>query len=243
MKKSVLAVSTLAVAGLFSAAAHADGLSANVSLVTKYKYRGQDQSDATKDAVPALQGGFDYTLGGFYVGNWNSGIGFAHGTEMDFYGGYKGKVAMLDYDVGVLQYYYPGSGVSALNTTEVYGQLGWMFVTAKYSLTVSDKYFGFEDGDTTGYLDISANYEIAKGLTVNAHVGQTIFSSDAKNNPVNAVLLNGSGPVNYTDYKLGLTYDLGNGFSVSGAAVGANKKNVWGDANKSRLILALNKSM
>ena len=57
MKKSVPAVLTLAVAGLFSAAAHADGLSANVSLVTKYKYRGQDQSDATKDAVPALQGG------------------------------------------------------------------------------------------------------------------------------------------------------------------------------------------
>jgi uncharacterized protein (TIGR02001 family) len=243
MKKPVLAVMTLAVAGLFSAAAHADGLSANVSLVSKYKYRGQDQSDPTKDVVPALQGGFDYTLGGFYVGNWNSAVGFGHGTEMDFYGGYKGKVAMLDYDVGVLQYYYPGSGVSSLNTTEVYGQLGWMFVTAKYSLTVSDKYFGFEDGDTTGYLDIAANYEIAKGLTLNAHVGQTIFSSDAKNNPVNAVLLNGSGPVNYTDYKLGLTYDLGNGFSVSGAGVGATKKNTWGDANKSRLILALNKSM
>jgi uncharacterized protein (TIGR02001 family) len=243
MKKSMLAVLTLAAAGVFSAAAHADGLSANVSLVSKYKYRGQDQSDATKDAVPALQGGFDYTLGGFYVGNWNSAVGFGHGTEMDFYGGYKGKVAMLDYDVGVLQYYYPGSGVSSLNTTEVYGQVGWMFITAKYSLTVSDKYFGFEDGDSTGYLDISANYEITKGLTLNAHVGQTIFSSDAKNNPVNAILLNGSGPVNYTDYKLGLTYDLGNGFSVSGAAVGANKKNVWGDVNKSRLILALNKSM
>ena len=34
MKKPVLAVLTLAVAGLFSAAAHADGLSANVSLVS-----------------------------------------------------------------------------------------------------------------------------------------------------------------------------------------------------------------
>jgi uncharacterized protein (TIGR02001 family) len=244
MKKSVLAVLTLAVAGLFSAAAHADGLSANVSLVSKYKYRGQDQSDATKDAVPALQGGFDYTLGGFYVGNWNSAIGgFANGTEMDFYGGYKGKVSILDYDVGVLQYYYPGTGGSTFNTTEVYGQLGWEFITAKYSVTVSDKYFGFEDGDKTGYLDIGANYEIVKGLTLNAHVGQTFYTSDAKNNPVNGILLNGSGPVNYTDYKLGLTYDLGNGFSVSGAAVGANKKNVWGDANKSRLILALSKSM
>lgn len=244
MKKSVLAVLTLAMAGLFSAAAHADGLSANVSLVTKYKYRGQDQSDPTKDMVPALQGGFDYTLGGFYVGNWNSSVSFnvspdgvnffPVGTEMDFYGGYKGKVAMLDYDVGVLQYYYPGSAAHVLNTTEVYGQLGWQFVTAKYSLTVSDEYFGVPEGRNTGYFDISANYEIAKGLTLNAHVGQTLFSSDAKN---------AAGVVNYTDYKLGLTYDLGNGFSVSGAAVGANKKNVYGDINKSRLILALNKSM
>jgi uncharacterized protein (TIGR02001 family) len=244
MKKPVLALLTFAVAGLFSAAAHADGLSANVSLVSKYKYRGQDQSDPTKDAVPALQGGFDYTLGGFYIGNWNSGVDFApaHGTEMDFYGGYKGKVAMLDYDVGALQYYYPGSGASRLNTTEVYGQLGWMFVTAKYSLTVSDKYFGFEDADTTGYLDVSANYEIAKGLTINAHVGQTLFSSDAKDNVLN-VTATGARITNYTDYKLGVTYDIGNGFSVSGAAVGATKKNTWGDANKSRLILALNKSM
>jgi len=233
MKKPVLAVLTLAVAAMFSAAPQADGLSANVSLVTKYKYRGQDQSDPTKDAVPALQGGFDYTLGGFYVGNWNSAVGFSNGTEMDFYGGYKGKVSVLEYDVGLLQYYYPGSGGSVINTTEVYGQLGYSIFTAKYSVTVSDEYFGITDGKNTGYLDLSANYEISKGLTVNAHVAQTMFSSGAKN----------VGAVNYTDYKLGLTYDLGNGFSVSGAAVGANKKNVYGDVNKSRLILALNKSM
>jgi uncharacterized protein (TIGR02001 family) len=246
MKKTVLAVLTLAVAGLFSAAAHADGLSANVSLVSKYKFRGQDQSDATKDAVPALQGGFDYTLGGFYLGNWNSAVGFGHGTEMDFYGGYKGKVAMLDYDVGVLQYYYPGSGVSSLNTTEIYGQLGWNIFTVKYSHTVSDEYFGLVDGKGTGYIDLSANYEITKGLTLNAHVGQTMLSSDSKRNPGPNTVFGPAAnepPSNFTDYKLGLTYDLGNGFSVSGAAVGANKKNVYGDANKSRLILALSKSM
>jgi uncharacterized protein (TIGR02001 family) len=244
MKKPVLAVVSLAVAVLFSVAAHADdGLSANVSLVSKYKFRGKDQSDSTKEMVPALQGGFDYTLGGFYVGNWNSAVGFPNGTEMDFYAGYKNKVSVLDYDVGILQYYYPGSVSHILNVTELYGQLGWQFITAKYSITVSDDYFGFKDGKNTGYLDVAANYEIIKGLTINAHVGQTFFSSDAKGNLANRVLLNGSGPVNYTDYKLGVTYDLGKGFNVSGAAVGANKKNVWGDPNKSRLIVALSKSM
>jgi uncharacterized protein (TIGR02001 family) len=243
MKKPTLVVLAGAIAALFSAAAHADdGLSANVSLVSKYKFRGQDQSDVTKEAVPALQGGFDYTLGGFYVGNWNSAIGFAHGTEMDLYAGYKGKVSVLDYDVGLLQYYYPGSGAHIFNVTEIYGALGWEFITAKYSITVSDDYFGFIDGKNTGYLDVSANSEIVKGLTLNAHVGQTFFSSDAKGNVLN-VTPTGARIVNYTDYKLGVTYDLGKGFTVSGAAVGATKKNTWGDANKSRLIIALSKAM
>ncbi len=233
MKSSTLARIALAAAAVFTTSAFADGLTANVAVATKYKYRGQDQSDPTKDAVPAIQGGFDYTLGSFYLGNWNSSIGFANGTEMDFYGGYKGKVSVLDYDVGVLTYYYPGTGGSAANTTEIYGQLGWEFITAKYSLTVSDKYFGITDGKNTGYFDLSANYEIAKGLTLNGHVGTTQFSSGAKN----------VGAVNYTDYKLGATYDLGNGLSLAGAYVGADKKNVYGDINKGRVIVTLSKAM
>jgi uncharacterized protein (TIGR02001 family) len=243
MKSQNLARLALACAALFASSAFADGISANVAVTTKYKYRGQDQSDSTKDAVPAIQGGFDYALGGFYVGNWNSSVSFFNasgsvaypiGTEMDFYGGYKGKISVLDYDVGALQYYYPGTGGSLFNTTELYGQIGWEFITAKYSLTVSDKYFGITDGKNTGYLDISANYEIAKGLTLNGHVGQTMLSSGAKS---------ASGLVNYTDYKVGATYDLGNGLSIAGAFVGATKKNVWGDLNKGRAIVTLSKTM
>ena len=94
MKKSLVAAMCLAA---FGAAQADDGLTANVALTTKYKYRGQDQSDSTKESVPAIQGGFDYTLGGFYLGNWNSSIGFAHGTEVDVYGGYRGT---LDYSKG-----------------------------------------------------------------------------------------------------------------------------------------------
>lgn len=231
MKRTVFAFVALA---CFVGSAAADGLSANVSVVSKYKYRGQDQSDATKDAVPAIQGGFDYALGGLYLGNWNSSIGFANGTEMDFYGGYKGEVSGLGYDVGVLTYYYPGSNSSSINTTEIYGALSYSIATLKYSYTVSNKYFGIEEGKGTGYLDLSANYEVAKGLTLNAHIGQTFLSSDAKSL---------TGLTDYSDYKLGATYDLGSGLSVSGAYVGANKKDVWGDINKGRLIIALSKSM
>lgn len=232
MKKSVLAFTALA---LFAGAAAADdGLSANLTLATKYKYRGQDQSDPQKDVVPAIQGGFDYTMGGIYLGNWNSSIGFANGTEMDFYGGYKGEASGIGYDVGLLTYYYPGTGSSPLNTTEIYGALSYSIVTLKYSHTVSNKYFGIVEGQGTGYLDLSANYEVSKGLTLNAHIGLTRLPGDAKNL---------TGLVNYTDYKLGATYDLGKGLSVSGAYVGATKKDVWGDINKGRVIVALTKAM
>ncbi|MCW5667808.1 MAG: TorF family putative porin [Piscinibacter sp.] len=242
MKRLLLALSALAF-GISPAFAD-DGLTANVSLVTKYKYRGQDQSDTTKQAVPAIQGGFDYTLGGFYLGNWNSSIGFANGTEMDFYGGYKGEIAKdLGYDVGLLQYYYPGSGSSAANTTELYGGISWSFLSAKYYHVVSKDYFGLGDatgtdvkGRNTGYLDLSANYPIVEGLTLNAHVGFTRLNGDLKD-------ANPGVYVNYTDYKLGATYDLGKGLSVAGAVVGATKKDAWGDANKARLIVSLSKAM
>jgi len=230
MKKSLVVAMCLAA---FGAAQADDGLTANVALTTKYKYRGQDQSDSTKESVPAIQGGFDYTLGGFYLGNWNSSIGFAHGTEVDVYGGYRGTVGDLGYDVGLLQYYYPGSGVSNLNTTELYGALSWGMFSAKYSTTVSDKYFGFEEARGTGYLDLSANYGLMDKLTLNAHVGFTHFPSDAKD----------LGATNYTDYKLGATYDFGSGVTLGGHYVGANKKDVYGDINKGRVILTLSKVM
>ena len=231
MKKSILAFAALAV---FAGAASADGLSANVSVVSKYKYRGQDQSDPLKSAVPAIQGGFDYANSGFYVGNWNSSVGFGGGTEMDFYGGYKGEAAGLGYDVGLLKYYYPGTGAGVFNTTEIYGAVSYSILSLKYSHTVSDKYFGIPEGKGTGYLDLSANYEVVKGITLNAHVGLTRLTSDSKNL---------TGLVNYTDYKLGATYDFGEGLTLSGAYVGANKKGVWGDINKGRLVVALSKAM
>lgn len=232
MKKQVLALAALAV---FGAAAHADdGLTANVSLATKYKYRGQDQSSPEKTFLPAIQGGFDYTLGNLYVGNWNSSIGFAGGTEIDVYGGMKGELSPgLGYDVGVLTYYYPGYQTAAANTTELYGALSYSILSFKYSHTISGKYFGIVDGQNTGYFDLSANYDLMPGLTLNAHVGFTNFSSGGKDN----------GGKNYFDYKIGVTKDLGKGLSAGAAFVDANKDSYYGDMNKGRVVLSITKAM
>ena len=80
----------------------------NIALTTKYKFRGQDQGN-TDWFSPAIQGGFDWSMNGFYVGNWNSNVSFTNASiEMDLYAGYKGEISKdFGYDVGILQYYYP----------------------------------------------------------------------------------------------------------------------------------------
>ncbi len=232
MKRSLIALAVVVAAPALPGVAYAE-LTANVAVTSKYKYRGQDQSDDSKAVVPAIQGGFDYSHEtGFYVGNWNSSIGFAKGTEMDFYGGYSGEAGPITYDVGGLYYYYP-SNEDGLNTTELYGSIGWGPLTAKYSRTMSKRWFGLGDGRGTGYWELNGEYEIATGLMLVGHVGTTQFSGGAKDN----------GAVNYVDYKIGASFDLGSGFAVETSYVGATKKDDWGDLNKSRVIVTLSKSL
>ncbi len=231
MKTSLITFAAAAAAALAPSLALAD-VSANLALTSKYKFRGQDQSDPEKAALPAVQGGFDWTSDGFYAGNWNSSVGFLGGTEMDFYGGYRGEAAGLSYDLGALSYVYPGSDSSA-NTTELYASLGWGPLAAKYSRTVSSQWFGVEGGRGSGYFEINAGVDMGSGFKLIGHVGATRFSGGAKD----------QGSVNYTDLKLGVGYDLGSGFGLEGAYVGATKKSDWGDINKARAVLTLSKSL
>ena len=242
MNKSIL---VLALTSLCGAAAHAEDppaspFSANISLTTNYKFRGQDQGSApAKTLRPALQGGFDWTKDGFYIGNWNSSIGWLPGSsvEIDLYGGYRGEIVKdVGYDVGILRYQYNGGAIA--NTTELYGSLIFGPASLKYSHTISKDYFGYGlnaySGRNTGYLDLSVNQEIAKNLTLNLHAAYTRYSSELRSKV---------GVPNYYDYKAGVTYDLGSGFSIAGALVGANKKNFYGDINKARFIATLTKTL
>lgn len=231
VRLSLLGAAVLLAATPLAAQAEDSPFSANIALTSKYKYRGQDQSDPTKATLPAVQGGFDYASGGFYVGNWNSSIGFGNGTEMDFYGGVRGEAGGIGYDVGLLHYYYPNS--NDLSTTELYGAIGFGPVTAKYSHTVSGEYFGVVDGRGTGYLELKASMPLGDAVTLVGVLGNTFFSSGAKNN----------GAVNYSDYKLGVDFALGSGFTAGVAYVGANKKATYGDLNKGRAILTLSKAL
>ena len=238
LKTLTLAFAAVAVPGLASAQ-----LTANVSLTSNYKFRGQDQDvNRIKAVNPAIQGGFDYSYGdsGFYVGNWNSSVDWLSGNsiEADFYGGYKFKAGEVDLDVGALTYVYPGN--TSGNTTELYGAATYGPFTAKYSHTVSKDYFGWAGAKTssnrgrnTGYLNLAFAQEVAPSVTLKASVGYTRFASDIKD----------LGVPNYVDYSVGGAYDFGAGLSLSAAVAGANKKGFFGDANKARLIVSLTKTL
>jgi uncharacterized protein (TIGR02001 family) len=231
-------------------APEASPVTANVTIVNDYRYRGISQSNFK----PAIQGGFDYAHeSGFYIGNWNSSISWVADNafintgksvsapiEMDFYGGYKKEFFGEGFasDFGVLQYYYPTSGVVQTanmvnpNTTELYAAQNFAsgsltgFVKFSYALS---SLFGNVNSRGSYYPDLTLNYDTGVwGVALNGHIGyQYVAGNQASKGSYNAVLSNDS-LFTYTDWKLGLTKDFGGGLSAAIAYVGTNAKTVQG---------------
>ena len=219
MKKSLVA---LAIVGAFAAPVFAEeapasphSVTANVTLASDYVFRGVSQSQRQ----PTIQGGVDYShASGLYAGTWASNVAWVNtkannSMEWDFYAGYRGTFADdFSYDVGALKYFYPGNsngGGATPDTTEVYAAIGWKFITLKYNYSVPKYLFAWGDESASGkdnrgssYIDLSANYDLGNGWGVQGHVGY----QDVRN----------YSSASYTDWKLGVTKDVG--FGVVGLA-------------------------
>ena len=243
MKKILLALAAaLTVTALPSVSFAEDSpLSFNLGAFTDYRYRGISQTRLK----PAIQGGVDYALpAGFYVGAWASNIkwikdipGGDAGVEIDLYGGYKGEIQKdLAYDIGVLTYQYPSNNLNpSANTTELYGALTFGPATLKYSHSVTNL-FGFTDSKNSGYLDLSATFDVS-GFSVTPHLG---YQKVAKNSNAS-----------YTDYSLTVSKDL-SGFVLSAALIGTDTKTIAGkpaypspsgkDLGKAGLVLGVKKT-
>ncbi len=191
----------------------APAVTSNVSLVSNYLYRGISQTGGK----PAIQGGFDYAhASGFYAGAWGSsiswlgdaGVATNAGLELDTYLGYKNAFATdYSYDVGFLRYNYPGTyvaGATKADTNEIYGALGYKWITAKYSYSLGDT-FGVPDAQGTGYIDLSASYSLTdSGITLGAHYGKQSY----KGSSAAYTAATASGTPSYSDYKLSATKDF-----------------------------------
>jgi uncharacterized protein (TIGR02001 family) len=203
MKKVLLAI--LAMAGITAAHAQVTG---NLGLTSDYRFRGISQ---TQNA-PAVQGGIDYAhSSGLYVGNWNSSVSSqvytnGAGVESDLYAGYKKDVYKgITIDVGSYNYFYPratsaGTG-SNFDTYEAFAGVGYKdLVSAKYSRTLGNGYFGAVNAQGTQYYQLDARVPtvVVKKLSVVAHAGKT--------NVANSTTLD------YNDYNAGLAYAFPQGW-------------------------------
>ena len=221
MNKSVLAIAaTLAFSALptlVQAEEAASPLSFNVGVFSDYRYRGISQTRLQ----PAVQAGVDYALpAGFYIGAWGSNIkwikdaGGDANVELDLYGGYKGEISKdVTYDVGFLRYQYVRNHLAtSANTNEIYGAVTFGPATVKYSHSVTNL-FGFADSKNSGYLDLSASFDVGSGVMLAPHLGYQRVA--------------GNTDFSYTDYSLTASYDY-QGFVFSGAVVGATTKSING---------------
>jgi len=179
------------------------GLTGNVSLVSDYRYRGISQTFR----LPAVQGGFDVNhKSGFYAGTWASNVSGnnyagGNGMEWDFYGGARldlSKVVQLD--VGVLQYFYPGAkntigtppltSTKRYDTTELYIGATYGPYSGKFSITTGD-YFGTANTSGSWYAEGNYNRELTKGINFVGHIGRQ--------------QIKGRSDFNYFDFKAGVT--------------------------------------
>jgi uncharacterized protein (TIGR02001 family) len=134
------------------------GLSANVALVSDYRFRGISLSDR----APALQGGLDFTGEHFFIGTWASTIAEYGGAdvEVDVYAGVQGSSDTVGWTAGAYAYLYPAGEavnyVELMGSTETYIGPATLGVTVAYvpeqrNVEAANKYIG-----ASGSLDVGA---------------------------------------------------------------------------------------
>ena len=255
-KKTTLALAISAlVGGAFAQSAPAPApapapepspITANVTVVNDYRYRGISQSNFR----PAIQGGFDYAHeSGFYIGNWNSSISWigdgytslnpqpSAPIEMDFYAGFKKELIAPGFasDFGILQYYYPTTGLTGTPSASACAGANRQACGVNPNTTEAYIAQNFTLGPVTGFVkfsyaltDIFGFYKSAGSfypdLTVNYDTG--VFGI-ALNGHVGYQSITKTASADgynfsYTDWKLGITKDFGGGLSANVSYVGTN---------------------
>jgi len=238
------AVATALLSGIAATSVQAVEVSANVALVSDYRFRGISQTGT--DA--AIQGGFDVAFEpGFYVGTWASSVDFgdvddgsgSFGTmEIDYYAGWGGPIGDTDFgvDVGYAYYQYPGDTVDPDGDYQEFHVTGsWKDLSI--GATYSDDYYA-----STGKFwyfagDYSYNFGFLEGLSVALHAGYNDFDEEG---------FFSTDEDNYTDWSvtLGYTY-MGVDFAVAYVDTNLDTEDCWedDDACDSTAVFSISKSL
>ncbi|WP_304546254.1 TorF family putative porin [Sulfurimonas microaerophilic] len=179
LMKLSLAAALAATMGMASDITSEIGVSANVSMTSNYMWRGMSQTSNS----PAIQGGFDLDYKGFYVGTWGSNVagetpensltnyGEAN-MELDLYAGYSSEFAGIGYDIGFLQFVYPGNTKES-GWGEAYLGLSYdlevVSVGAKYSYAIDTMDNGWDD--QYNLLELSASVPLPYDMAIDGTYG------------------------------------------------------------------------
>lgn len=246
--------------------------SGNVYFLSDYVWRGLSRLTWGK---PAVQASFTYAhASGLYLGIWGSNISANIypnvQLEIDYFGGYGGTIIEgLTFDVGANMYTYPGANYNrflpvgslpdkSFNTVELYAGLTYKWFGIKYWYDVTD-FLGYS-ADTTpigafvgnpeagvksggtkgsGYLEGNANFPLPWDLTLGLHMGHMFVRHGTE--------------LDWTDYKVGLTKDLGKGWNAGIAVTAASEANEYSnypsaagqgtskDLNKGQVVFSVGK--
>jgi len=160
----------------------------NAGYNSAYVWRGMDQNNGS--GSPYIGADLSTPIG-FYLGVWTasaqpSGTGGNNDQELDIYGGIAKTFGPLTFDIGVIEYRYPGADRQGSTTTasnpvnflEYYGKLKFAPDKAPYSIQLA-YYEDDTDGQSSGtnknkgknYQEISGAYNFPI-LTVAASYGE-----------------------------------------------------------------------
>ena len=227
--------SVVAIGGVTSASADIAG---NIGLATDYRFRGISQTNND----PAVSGGFDFTAeNGLYAGVWGSNISFGGSLELDYYGGYRGKISEeLGYDVGYVYYSYPSDDSDTdLNYGEIYGSL--TYGGLKAGVNYSSDYFA--ETDSYWYLYGQYTHTLIENVSATASVGYNAFDSSEA---MASFLATESDPGDkYLDWKVSVsTTWQGLGWSLAYVDTNLSKEDCGGaDICEATAVLSISKSL
>ena len=199
----------------------------NIAIVNDYVFRGITQTNQDL----AIQGGLDWDSGaGVYIGSWASSLEFGNDAsmELDLYGGYRGAIDNLTYDVGFLYYLYPSTSARGLDFWEFYGKAGYNFGPA--AVTVGLNYTpdntGAANNDAGVYYSGMISAPIGDMVSVSGGIGYSALE----------------GVSNYTDWNAGGTFTIPGWFSLDVRYYDTNYEAVCGTFCDKRFVVKISRT-
>lgn len=197
---AMLAGATVAGAGTASAEGAVTG---NIALTSDYVFRGVSLS--AND--PAIQGGFDYTADMFYAGVWGSSL--SEGMELDLYAGFTPTTGPVEWDLGVVGYFYPGADDDAAEFDYYELMVGASTsITEQFSVGGLVAFAPENYGDTGEalYMELNAEFALNDATSFSAAYGNQ--NIDDPDGPFGL-----AGEDDYNTWNLGATHAM-HGFEL-----------------------------